>query len=75
MQDGERLPATYANYLVLNRAILLPVYGQEEKDERARSALQGVFPKYDIVSIDSRVLIRQHGSIHCATMQFPRGIL
>lgn len=75
MQDGERLPATYANYLVLNRAILLPVYGQEEKDERARSALQGVFPKYDIVPIDSRVLIRQHGSIHCATMQFPRGIL
>lgn len=75
MQDGERLPATYANYLVLNRAILLPVYGQNEKDERARSALQGVFPKYDIVPIDSRVLIRQHGSIHCATMQFPRGIL
>lgn len=75
MQDGERLPATYANYLVLNRAILLPVYGQKEKDERARSALQGVFPKYDIVPIDSRVLIRQHGSIHCATMQFPRGIL
>lgn len=75
IQDGERLPATYANYLVLNRAILLPVYGQKEKDERARSALQGVFPKYDIVPIDSRVLIRQHGSIHCATMQFPRGIL
>ncbi|MBR1594592.1 MAG: agmatine deiminase family protein [Alloprevotella sp.] len=74
-EDGERLPATYANYLVLNRAILLPVYNQPEKDEQARRTLQAVFPKYDIVPIDSRILIRQHGSIHCATMQYPRGIL
>lgn len=75
MEEGERLPATYANYLVVNRAVLLPVYGQPETDERARRILQSVFPKYDIVPIDCRTLIRQHGSLHCATMQFPRGVL
>lgn len=75
VEDGERLPATYANYLVLNRAILLPVYGQPAKDEQARRTLQSVFPKYDVVPIDCRALIRQHGSLHCATMQYPRGVM
>ncbi|MBR1732752.1 MAG: agmatine deiminase family protein, partial [Alloprevotella sp.] len=74
-ENGGRLPATYANYLVLNRAVLLPTYDQPEKDELARRALQSVFPKYDIIPIDSRSLIRQHGSLHCATMQFPKGVL
>lgn len=74
--DGEeRLPATYANFLILNRAILLPTYNQPEKDDAAKRALQQIFPKYDIVGIDCCTLIRQHGSLHCSTMQFPKGVL
>ena len=73
--DGHRLPATYANFLVINQAVLLPTYGQPENDDLARSQLQKAFPKYDIVPIDCRVLIRQHGSLHCSTMQYPVGVL
>lgn len=73
--DGERLPATYANYLVMNRAILMPTYAQPENDEQARRALRQAFPKYEVVGIDCRSLIRQHGSLHCATMQYPKGVL
>lgn len=74
-ENGERLPATYANFLIMNRAILMPVYGQEEKDELACRTIQMIFPKYDVVPIDCRPLIKQHGSLHCATMQFPRGVI
>lgn len=73
--DGHRLPATYANFLIINGAVLMPTYGQPENDEQARRQLQKAFPKYDIVPIDCRVLIRQHGSLHCSTMQFPVGVL
>ncbi len=73
--DGERLPATYANYLVTGTAILYPTYGQPANDEAARRALAQAFTGYDIVGIDCRVLLRQHGSLHCATMQYPAGVL
>ncbi len=73
--DGHRLPATYANFLIINRAVLMPTYGQPETDDLARRQLQKAFPRYDIVPIDCRVLIRQHGSLHCSTMQFPVGVL
>lgn len=74
-EDGHRLPATYANFLILNRAVLLPTYGQPELDELARRQLQKAFPRYDVVPVDCRVLIRQHGSLHCSTMQYPAGVL
>lgn len=74
-EDGNRLPATYANYLVTDTAILLPTYNQPETDEQARQALQRAFPRHDIVGIDCRPLIRQHGSLHCATMQIPSNAL
>ncbi|EJW99266.1 peptidyl-arginine deiminase family protein [gut metagenome] len=74
-EDGERLPATYANYLVMNRTVLFPTYAQPEGDEMAKRALQQAFPGYDIVGVDCRALIRQHGSLHCATMQYPRGVV
>ena len=73
--DGHRLPATYANFLIINGAVLMPTYGQPDNDDLARRQLQKAFPKYDIVPIDCRVLIRQHGSLHCSTMQFPVGVL
>ena len=70
--DGEdRLPATYANFLIMNTAVLVPTYGQKENDAIALSQLRHVFPNKEIVGIDCRVLIKQHGSLHCSTMQYP----
>lgn len=73
--EGQRLPATYANYLVLNDAVLMPVYGQPHKDDLAAQILRIVFPGHKIERIDCRALIQQHGSLHCATMQLPYEIL
>lgn len=70
-EDGERLPATYANFLIINDAVLLPIYGQKRKDELAKQIMKIVFPKHEIIGIDCNALIRQHGSLHCVTMQFP----
>jgi agmatine/peptidylarginine deiminase len=72
-EAGERLPATYANFLILNGAVLMPTY-QSDKDEVAQEALQTAFPDREIVGIDCRSLIKQHGSLHCVTMQFPKEI-
>lgn len=72
--EGERLPATYANFLILNGAVLLPFYGTE-KDEVARRALQEVFPDREVVGVDCSPLIKWHGSLHCVTMQYPEGFI
>jgi len=69
--ENERLPATYANFLIINRAVLVPTY-QDKNDEKALKMLQELFPKRDIVGIDCQTLIRQHGSLHCVTMQYPK---
>lgn len=71
-EKEQRLPATYANFLIVNGAVLMPTYGQPEKDTLAQKQLQQAFPDRDIVGIDCRVLIRQHGSLHCITMQYPK---
>ena len=73
--DGDlRLPATYANFLIINGAVLVPFY-DSPKDKIAESQLQKAFPDHEIVGIDCRSLILQHGSLHCVTMQFPKGVL
>ena len=69
--DGERLPATHANFLIINGAVLVPTYNQPEKDKAALNIIQEAFPDREIIGIDSRTIIRQHGSIHCLTMQLP----
>ncbi len=74
-EDGERLPATYANFLILRSAILMPSYNQPENDNQAKEQLQKAFPGYEIIAIDCRALIKQHGSLHCVTMQLPEEIL
>lgn len=70
-EDNERLPATYANFLIMNEIILLPFYNDKERDEEARMQLQKAFPTREIVGVDCSPLIRQHGSLHCITMQYP----
>lgn len=74
-EDNERLPATYANFLIMNDAVLLPFYNDKVKDEEARIQLQKAFPTKEIIGIDCSVLIRQHGSLHCVTMQYPEGMI
>ncbi len=70
--DGnERLPATYANFVILNGAILVPTYNQPAKDEEAMRIISEAFPGYEIVGIDACTVVRQHGSLHCLTMQIP----
>ncbi|MCW0483131.1 agmatine deiminase family protein [Gaoshiqia sediminis] len=73
-EDGQRLPATYANFLIVNQAVLFPVYGVRQ-DEEAVRVVASLFPDREIVPINSVPLIKQHGSIHCVSMQFPAGVL
>lgn len=68
-EDGQRLPATYANYLVVNGGVLVPSYGQPKTDRLASLMIGSAYPGKKVVQVDCRALIRQHGSLHCATMQ------
>lgn len=70
--DGERLPATYANFLVVNGAVLCPTYAQPDLDAEALRVISQAFPDREIVGIDCRSIIKQHGSLHCCTMQYPK---
>ena len=74
-EDGQRLPATYANFLIINDAVLCPTYAQPDLDAEALRIIGEAFPDREIVGIDCRSLIKQHGSLHCCTMQFPIGVL
>ena len=69
--DGDdRLPATYANYLVINGAVLVPTYAQPDLDAEALRTIALAYPDRDIVPINCCPVIRQHGSLHCCTMQY-----
>ncbi|MCC7300398.1 MAG: agmatine deiminase family protein, partial [Verrucomicrobia bacterium] len=72
--DGERLPATYANFLVINGAVLVPTY-KDSADFQALETVGKAFPNREIIGIDCSALILQHGSLHCVTMQIPEGVL
>ncbi|MEK7696915.1 MAG: agmatine deiminase family protein, partial [Pseudomonadota bacterium] len=71
---GERMPATYANFLIINGAVLVPTY-RDAADAAALEQLKTCFPGREIIGIDCLPLIYQHGSLHCVTMQLPAGIL
>lgn len=68
--DGSRLPASYANFLIINDAVLVPTY-DDPADARALALLQGCFPGREVVGIDCTAVIEQYGSLHCLTMQLP----
>lgn len=72
--EGERLPATYANFLIMNKVVLIPFYNSS-KDAVARRQLEKAFPGREIIGIDCLPIIKQHGSLHCVTMQYPEGFL
>ena len=71
---GERLPASYANFLIINDAVLLPTYN-DNNDERAIDVLSKAFPERKIIPINCLSLIEQFGSLHCITMQLPKGVI
>jgi len=67
--DNERLPATYANFLITNKAVLVPIYNCKY-DKKALKIFKQTFPNKSIIPINSNILIRQHGSIHCVTKEY-----
>ncbi len=72
--EGRRLAASYANYLVVNGGVLLPVYG-DRADAKALEQLRLAYPDREVVPVPARPLIEQNGSLHCVTMQLPKGVL
>jgi agmatine/peptidylarginine deiminase len=67
--ENERLPATYANFLIINDAILLPIYN-DKNDKKVIKIFKKLFPQREIIPINSNTLIKQHGSIHCVTKEY-----
>ncbi len=72
--SGERLPATYANFLIINGAVLVPTY-RSEKDSAAMEAIGAAFSDREIIGVDCLPLLYGYGSLHCISMQLPRGAL
>lgn len=74
LDDGRRLAASYANFLIVNGAVLMPAYG-DDADAKAQAVLAEAFPGREIVPVPCRSLIWQNGSLHCITMQLPQGVV
>lgn len=73
-ESDERLPSTYANFLIVNEAVLVPIYNLPT-DEDALEVISQAFPGYEVFGIPCSALIEQGGSLHCITMQIPEGVL
>lgn len=73
-EDGHRLPATYANILFVNGVVLVPTYNDPTKDAEALAAVQTACPGWAVEGVDCSVLVEQHGSLHCMTMQIPEEV-
>ena len=70
--DDYRLPASYANFLIVNGAVLMPGAGSA-LDEVAAAQLRTAFPDRKVITIDCRALLSGHGGLHCITMNYPEG--
>lgn len=66
------VPQYYANFLIMNKVILLPYYADPTANEQARQTIASVFPDREVIGIDCQILLTQNGSLHCCTMQYPR---
>ena len=74
IDEGRRLAASYANFLIVNNAVLMPAY-DDPADTAAAAVLAQAFPGREIVPVPCRPLIWQNGSLHCITMQLPEGLV
>jgi len=72
--SGQCLPASYANFLIINDAVLVPLYSIA-MDALALEIFSKVFAQRKIIGINCRPLLQQYGSLHCVTMQLPAGIV
>lgn len=72
--EGQRLPANYANFLIINQAVIVPAY-DDPMDSVAAERLQNCFPGHNIIQAPCRPLVHQYGSLHCMTMQFPKSVI
>jgi agmatine deiminase len=70
--EGERLPASYANFYIANGVVLAPLY-RHENDGKALEILKGLFPDRKVTGIECNDLIFGMGAIHCVTQQQPKG--
>jgi agmatine deiminase len=68
--DGQRLPASYANFYIANRSVIVPTF-RCKKDEEALLIIQDCFPDREVVGIDSTDIIWGLGSFHCLSQQEP----
>jgi agmatine deiminase len=73
-QHGQRLPASFANFLIINETVLVPQYG-DPADTIALQQLSACFPEREVIGINCRAVVEQFGSLHCLTMQLPAGVL
>jgi agmatine/peptidylarginine deiminase len=73
-EEGQQLPANYANFLIINGAVMVPVY-DDPNDAVALQRLSACFPDHTIIATPCRPLVHQYGSLHCMTMQFPEQAL
>jgi len=73
-EEGQQLPANYSNFLIINHAVMVPVYG-DPNDEVALKRVAECFPDREIIATPCRPLVHQYGSLHCMTMQFPEGVV
>lgn len=71
LEDGMRLPATYANFYICNGAVIVPIYG-DVNDQKALDVIKSVFPKHEVIGLPSRFIITGGGSFHCLTQQQPK---
>lgn len=71
---GQRLPASYVNFLIINGAVLVPQY-RDPMDRVVLNRLQAVFDERELVGMDCLAAIQQYGALHCLTMQLPRGVI
>ena len=69
--DGTRLAASYMNYLVLNGAVLVPTYGQPQRDAEALEIIADCYPSREVVGFDCRDIVREGGAIHCMSQHQP----
>jgi agmatine/peptidylarginine deiminase len=72
--SGQRLPLTYANFLIINNAVLVPNFA-DPADKAAEKCLTDLFPERDIIGVPSKEIVKQFGSLHCLSMQLPKGTL
>ena len=69
---GERMAASYVNFYIANKAIIVPQFDSGESDKKACDTLQSLFPDYSIVGVPSREILIGGGNIHCITQQVPK---